>query len=46
MDELISVIKPFQTAVEAMLGCTISTVKPLLFKLLKIILNADSSTAI
>ena len=50
VDGLIGVLKPFQKAAEAMSGdeySTISTVKPLLFKLLKITLkvnDSDSST--
>ena len=46
IDGLISVLKPFQNATEAMSGerySTISTVKPLLFKLLKVTLEVTDS---
>lgn len=46
IDGLISVLKPFQKATEAMSGekySTISTVKPLLFKLLKVTLKVSDS---
>ena len=42
IDGLVGVLKPFQKATEAMSGekySTISTVKPLLFKLLKVTLK-------
>ena len=43
IDGLIGVCKPFQKATEAMSGvkCSISTVKPLLFKMLKITLKVN-----
>ena len=47
IDELISVLKPFQKATEAMSGekySTISTVKPLLFKLLTVTLQVSITT--
>ena len=46
IDGLIGVLKPFQKATEAMSGekySTISTVKPLLFKLLKVTLKVSDS---
>ena len=46
IDGLIGVLKPFQKATEAISGekySTISTVKPLLFKLLKVILKVSDS---